>query len=648
MKFKYKGYAGKYLRVDLSSGKIKAEELNPELAENYLGGEGFGIKILWDEVPPSVDPLSPENKIIFATGPLNGSFWPNAGRLEAVSKSPLTGIYGDSNCGGFFAPELKYAGFDYIVIEGKAEKPVYLYIKDGRAELRNAGRLWGKYTLETERLICDELNDSEIKTACIGPAGENLVRFACIVVTPNRTLARCGLGAVMGSKNLKAVAVRGCGGVEAADLDGFRNLSLEMHQRLRNNPIYPAVSRYGTPGIVTLMNTIGRFPTRNFQQGSFEDVDLISAETLHDNFFIKDTSCFACPIACDKIYEIKKGKAAGLRVSSFEYETLNSIGAGIGSGNLEDIIIGNDLCDQLGMDSISAGRAISFAIELFEKGILKTKDTGGTELKWGDSKQMLNLLSQIAYRRGFGDLLAGGVRRAAQTIGKGAGYYAMHVKGQEISAQDGRAQQSMGLTHATSTRGADHLKGFPTIDETGYTDEAQRRFGDKYLPEMAQPQAIKYKPFLVKDGQDFGAVVDSAITCKSGGTFVMAEIYWDEMAAAIRMISGMDTDSGRLKLTGERIYNLMRCYNVLHGISRKDDTLPERLLKEPSPSGAAKGYVCRLDEMLPEYYNLRDWDGKTGYPTRRKLEALDIKDAADAIEKKGREAESVKRKAKSD
>lgn len=633
MEFKYKGYIGKYLRIDLSTGKIQAENLNCKFAENYLGGEGFGVKILWDEVPPDVEPLSPENKIIFATGPLSGTFWPNAGRLEAISKSPLTGIYGDSNCGGFFAPELKYAGFDYIIIEGQAEKPVYLFIQNGHAELRSANHLWGKYTSKTEQLICDELNDSEIKVACIGQAGENLVRYSAIIVTPNRTLARCGLGAVMGFKKLKAIAVRGYGGVEVADSDGFRNLSLELHQKLRNNPIYPSIRRYGTPGIVTLMNTIGRFPTRNFQQGSFEDIDNISAETLRDNFFVKDISCFACPVGCDKIYEIKKGRASGLRVSSFEYETINSIGAGIGSGDLEAIIIGNDLCDQLGMDTISAGRAISFAIELFEQGILGKQDTGGIELKWGDSDLMLDLLNKIAYREGFGDLLAEGVRHAAQVIGKGADYYAMHVKGQEISAQDGRAQQSMGLTHATSTRGADHLKGFPTIDETGHPEEARRRFGEKYLPEMAQPQATKYKPFLVKDGQDFGAVVDSAITCKSGGTFVMAEIYWEEMAQGIRMATGMEIDSDQLKQTGERIYNLMRCYNILHGISSKDDTLPERILKEPSPSGAAKGNVCRIEEMLPEYYKLRGWDQKNGYPTRRKLEKLGLKYAAEAVEK---------------
>lgn len=632
MKFKYQGYIGKYLRVNLSSGMITIEHVEEKLAAHYLGGEGFGVKILWDEVPPTVEPLSPENKIIFAGGPLNGTFWPNAGRLEAVSKSPLTGIYGDSNCGGFFAPELKYAGFDYIVVEGQAEQPVYLFIEQGRAELRSAERLWGEYTLKTEELICNELNDSEVKVGCIGPAGENLVRYAGIVVTPNRTLGRSGLGAVMGSKKLKAIAVRGSGGVKVARPDDFRNLSLKMHQRLKNNALYPSVSRFGTPGIVTLMNTIGRFPTRNFQQGAFEKVDNLSADTLRDNFFIKDTSCFACPVGCDKIYELKTGKAAGLRVSSFEYETLNSIGAGIGSGDLEAVIIGNDLCDQLGMDTISAGRSISFAIELFEKGILTAQDTGGLELKWGDADLMLDLLPMIAYRRGFGDLLAEGVREAARVIGKGSDYYAMHVKGQEISAQDGRAQQSMGLTHATSTRGADHLKGFPTIDETGYPEEARRRFGEKFLPEMAQPQAIKYKPFLVKDGQDFGAVVDSAVTCKSGGTFVMAEIYWQEMAQAIRLSTGMEMDVERLKQTGERIYNLMRCYNVLHGISRKDDTLPERLLKEPSPSGAAKGHVCRLDEMLPEYYELRDWDKNTGYPSRGKLESLDLGFAADAIQ----------------
>ena len=629
--FPYSGYAGKYLRIDLGTGDIQTHDLDPSFAEMWLGGNGFGVKILWDEVGRDVEPLSPDNRLIIATGPICGTLMPNSARMEVITKSPLTGIYGDANVGGMFGPELKFAGYDMIVFEGRAPEPVYLHVEDDRVELRSARHLWGKMVSEAQALVAEELGDGDFKFATIGPAGENLVRYASIQMTPNRSAARSGVGAVMGSKNLKCVAVRGFGKVRIAHPQAAYRIAAEAHKRLLQNEFYQSVSRYGTAGLVTLMDQMGRFPTKNFQMGSFPYVDDISAETLRDRYFVNDVGCFNCPIHCDKVYRVRDGEFAGAVTNSFEYETLGSLGAGVWNNNLASIIRGNVLCDELGMDTISAGRTIAFVMELWEKGILTSADTGGMALDWGDYGVMLDLLQQIAHREGFGGLLAEGSRRAAAQIGRGAEQYAMEVKGQEIAAQDGRAQKSMGLAHVTSTRGADHLKGFPVLDETGYPSEGVRRYGDQYMPELVDPLATRYKPMLVIDGENFGAVIDSSGNCKSGGTFVLAEIYWQEMADAIRTSTGMDMSVERLKAIGERIYNLQRCYGVLHGISRKDDRLPRRFKEEPSPSGHARGQTFDVEPLLDEYYALRGWDVQTGIPTRAKLRELGLEDVADRL-----------------
>ena len=629
--FPYQGYTGKWLYVNLTTGQIEPREYDAALAEGYLGGNGFGTRLLWQEVGPEVDPLSPENLLVFATGPLCGTLVPNAGRMEVIAKSPLTGIYGDANAGGFFGPELKFAGWDAVVVAGQAPHPVYLTIADDRVELRDARDLWGLTTSRTEAAIRRAWADPQVKTATIGPAGEHLVRFAAIQITPQRSAARCGLGAVMGSKRLKAVAVRGRGPVRVADQVRFHGLATSFHHRIRDNPFFPAVSAHGTPGIVALMDPLGRFPTKNFQMGSFPEVDKINAEALEARAFVRHLSCFGCPVGCDKLYRLPDGPHAGLTLRSVEYETLNSMGACLWNADLDSVLAANRLCDELGMDTISAGRAISLAMELWEQEIINLDDTGGLALRWGDMTLVLQLLEMIAVRRGFGDLLAEGVRRAAQVIGGSAEQYAMHVKGMGIPAQDGRAQKSMGLAHATSSRGADHLKSFPIIDETGYPEEARRRYGEQYLPEMADPLATKHKPMLVKDGEDFGAVVDSVGICKSGGTFVFAELYWPDLAAALEAATGIEMPVERLKRIGERIYNLQRCYNVWHGIGRADDCLPRRFADEPSPSGNAMGQVIDLEPMLDEYYRLRGWDQTTGWPTAEKLRQLGLEDAAERL-----------------
>ncbi len=625
--FPYKGYAGQYLRVNLTTGSISKLPLPVDWVENYLGGNGIGTRILWDEVPPEVDPLSPDNKLIVSTGTLCTSPMPNSGRLEFIAKSPLTGMYGDANSGGHFGPELKFAGYDLIIFEGKSPAPVYLWIKDAEVELRQASALWGKGVFETEQMLKVLAKDPDLKVAAIGPAGENLVRFASIQVTYRRSAARTGIGAVMGSKNLKAIAVRGTGAIPVAHPEKLMELSMRMHDEIRTNEFFPGVHRFGTPGLVALMQPMGRFPTRNFQLGGFEGFDEISGEMLHEKHFDRDVSCFNCPVGCDKVYEVTSGEYAGVLDSSVEYETLNSLGARLCNRNLPAVLKGNELCDDLGLDTISAGGVIAFAMELAEKGILPKSEWEGLNLNWGSYTTMVELLKRIANRQGkLADLLAEGTSHAARILGGEAVKYAMHVKGQDISAQDGRAQQSMGLAHVTSTRGADHLKAFPILDETGYPSEAVRRYGEEYLPELVEPLATKHKAFLVKDGEEFGAIIDSVGTCKSGGTFVMAEVYWQENADAISYITGMEMDVPRLKAIGERIYNLQRAYNALHGIDAADDVLPWRFTLKPSTSGNANGSVCRLDIMLPDYYRLREWDENTGLPTLETLTRLGLRE----------------------
>jgi aldehyde:ferredoxin oxidoreductase len=629
--FPYKAYSGKTLRVDLTSGEIRTVPLEREFAETWLGGNGFGTKILWDEVGPEIDALSPENRLIMATGPICGTLMPNSSRVAVIAKSPLTGIYGDSNAGGMFGPELKFAGYDMIVFVGRSPEPVYLWVDGKKVQVRRAAHLWGKSVSEAEKVIKAEVRNEDVKFATIGPAGENMVRYASIQITPHRSAARSGMGAVMGSKNLKSIVLRGSGGVSIARPADHYEVAYQAFQRIMANEFFPSSAKYGTAGLVPLVNQTGRFPTRNFQMGSFPYAEEIDAAALHERNFVSHFGCFNCPVACDKVYRVNEGKYAGTVTSSVEYETLSSLGSGVWVRDLDAILQSNSLCDELGMDTISAGRTIGFMMELWERGIITAADTGGVSLEWGDSEAVLTLLEQTARREGLGDLLAEGVRRIAARIGRGSEEYAMEVKGQEIAAQDGRAQRSMGLAHVTSTRGADHLKAFPTIDETGFPSAAVRRYGEQYMPEIVDPHASLHKPMLVKDGEEYAAIIDSSGNCKSGGTFHPPEIYWADMVQALQTATGMDLTVEQLKLIGERIYNLQRCYGVLHGISRKDDRLPRRFKEEPSPSGYAKGQTFDVEPLLEEYYRLRDWDVATGIPTRAKLAALGLEDAADRL-----------------
>lgn len=636
--YKYGGYAGKYIRVDLSSGNIRVEETPLELAHEYLGGSGIGARLLWNEVKPGTDPLSPQNKIIIATGPVTGTLFPPSGRYAVISLSPLTDHWGEAHAGGAFGPELKYAGYDYIVIEGKAEKPVYLNIEDNLIELRDASHLWGKNTIHTTDLICEELGDIDVKVACIGPAGENLVKYACIINDYYRAAGRTGMGTVFGSKKLKAIAVRGSGGLKPALPEEFMKFSQECFERHSSGEWSDYIKKtsrtYGTTGLMDAMNAIGRLPTKNHYDGCYPEIDKVGSEAIRKHFRVDHKSCFGCAIQCKYISRIKEGKYANTQSEGPEYETVMAYTSNLLISDPTIVIRANYLCNTYGMDTISSGASIAFAMECYEKGIINKSDTNGLDLKWGDGKVTLKLIEMIANREGFGDLLAEGVLEAAKRLGKGAENYAIEVNGLEASGQDGRSHKSAGLTYAINVRGADHLRSLCIIDELGFTNKAIERFPQYDTDIVCDLLDERYKGYLVADQEAIFAVCDSLIACKYGVMWPPI-YYWEDYARLIHILTGIDEYANieETKRLGERISHLKRMFNIRLGWSKKNDSLHPRFTEEPMPSGPGKGQVVNLEPMLKEYYEVRGYDWKTGYPARSALEHAGIKDIADELEK---------------
>lgn len=627
------GWMGRILRVSLSEEEIKYEVTPEKLAKDYIGGNGFGARILWDELKKGIDPLSPENKLVFATGPLNGTLWPSSGRLHAAAKGPLSNAWGEGNCGGGFAPYLKFAGFDAIIIEGASKKPVYLYIDDGVAEIRSAKNLWGKDVWETHDVLKKEIKE-DIHTAIIGPAGENKVRLASIMVDKYAAIARSGLGAVMGSKNLKAIAVYGTRKIRLHNKYKFYEKSMEAIKKLLNHPFSDSVKRYGTTILVNLMNEIARYPTRNFQSGYFEEFEKLSAETLRDFYRVGQSSCYGCPLHCKKRHKVSSGKYACEGGYGLEYETLDAYGGRIGNSNLEAIIYANQLSNRLGLDTDDVGGVVGFMMELYEKGIIDKEFTNGLEFRWGDPEVLIKSIEMISYRKGVGDLMAEGTHRVALKIGGEALKYDMTVKGVDIPSQDGRAQKSMGLSQAVANRGADHLTSAEFLSEVGWPDVILERFeerakniyGRSIMPEGADRLSPVFKPLMVMDSENFAALVDSLVICKFV-THWPPVFYFKDVAEALTYATGIRYTEEDVRTIGERIYLLERAFNLREGLSSKDDRLPERLLKEPAPAGPSKGHVIELDVMLKEYYRLRCYDEK-GYPSYEKMKEVGLEDVA--------------------
>jgi aldehyde:ferredoxin oxidoreductase len=619
------GYCGKILRINLASQKISKENLKEDVIRNFLGGRGLGSKILYDEVSASVDPYSPKNKIIFATGPLTGTSIPSVSRFAVISKSPLTGGCLHSLAGGFWGAELKKAGYDAIIVEDVSESPVYIWVYDEHVEIRPASGIWGLKTIDAERLIKKEIRDEKAEILGIGPAGENLVRYACVVAGmtsyTSAQAARGGGGAIMGSKKLKAIAVRGTGVLNVANPKKLKELTKEI-VKLQTTKVKGTVSpegfsRWGTPGGLEYINELGIFPTKNFQTGTFEEAENIGGNAL-DKYVLKHTSCYMCPIRCRKIRLAKNGPSAGNVTDGPEYETCWAFGGQIGNNDPQLIIEADNLCDSFGLDTISTGNVIGFVMELYQRGLLTASQCDNLDLRWGSREAVVNLIRKISYREGVGAVLAEGVKKAAEIFGGNAAYYAMHVKGLELPAYDPRGARAHGLGIATSNRGGCHERGFAT----------QELFG---IPYWVDRFSIEGKGKLTKENQDRTAIYDSMIACVFSSFMTGGEIY----ALALQAVTGIEEfgNFNNLMLIGERIWNIERAFNIREGFDRKDDTLPKRFLEEPMPEGGSKGYVAVLDPLLDEYYLARGWDVKTGLPTRRKLEELGLEYVADELEK---------------
>ncbi|MFQ5763173.1 MAG: aldehyde ferredoxin oxidoreductase family protein, partial [Candidatus Bathyarchaeia archaeon] len=568
------GYAGTFLHVDLNKQKIIKQETPEGLVSNYLGGRGFTSRIQWDEVDPATDALSPENGLILTTGPLTGTAAPSSARYVAGGRSPLTGILGDANSGGFWGPELKLAGYDAVIFRGKAAKPSYLWIEDDTVELRDAQHLWGKTTLETEDIIEKEASNGNIQALTIGPAGENLVRVAGIANT-DHFAARTGLGALMGSKNIKAVAVRGTKGIRVAEEKTFQDAVSELVNILMTDKQSAEVlPKYGTPMLVTVHNTLGGMATRNMQTGYFENAEKIDEDALRDGYTLKARGCYACPTRCDRYTQVKEGEFKGTHVGGPEYYTIVAFGSRLGIDNLAAVIKANELVNLYGLDAASTGSIIGFAMECFEKGIITVEDTHGLDLSWGNYNSMLKLIDQIAHREGFGAVLADGVRVAADRIGKGAHKYAMHVKGLDVPVFDPRALRVYNFRYAIATRGSDHLR-----------ISVHAAYELENLPTEEAAEKLKF-------WQEIVALPDIMGVCKFPYVFFSsnAEITIKKALTLMTRIynaaTGLTLTEKDLMTTAERVATTERAVNAKLGITRKDDTLPRRFMEEPLTGGA--------------------------------------------------------------
>ncbi len=602
------GWVGKILRVNLTQGSTRVEELPAELNHLFLGGRGLASKLLFDEVNPQVEPLSPENKLIFMTGPLTGTGAIGGASYVVVTKSPLTGSIACSTTEGYFGPELKFAGYDGIILEGKSPEPVYLSIEDDTVELLSASHLWGKSTHKTEEIIRAEKENPwiarETFITSIGPAGENLVKIASIINDKHRAAARSGVGAVMGSKNLKAIAVRGTKAVSLANGKMFLDSVERAWEKFKTTPVIPqALNNIGTSFLVDLINESGVLPARNFQTGVMKNIEKISGEHMAETILKINKGCFSCPIACIQVTEVEDPAFLG-KGEGPEYRSIALIGASCGIDNINAIAKINYLCDEMGIDALSYGSAIACAMELTEKKIISKKETG-VNLKFGNAEAVVELVEKVVKREGFGEILAeGGYQLAAKYNHP---EYFMGVKKQGSPAFDPRGIQGLGLEYATSNSGVSHALGYLVTHKIlGIRGEID-------------PLTTEGKAPLVKLFQDGSAVFDSAGLCR----LLLLGIWIDEVIPMLEAATGISYTEEGLQNIGERIWNLERLFNVKAGFSSTDDTIPQRMLKEPMPEGPAKRQVCKLDEMLPEYYNIRGWTHK-GIPTEDKLKSLGL------------------------
>lgn len=594
------GYQGKILRVNLSLGTINVEALNESVAKKFIGGRGLGTKLYYDEVSPNVDALSEENKILYVTGPLSGTPTPTGGRYMVVTKSPLTGTIASSNSGGYWGAELKFAGYDLIIVEGKADKPVYIAIEDDKVEIRDAEHLWGKLVHETTKIVESEM-PPKTRVMTIGPAGEKLSKMAAVMNDVSRAAGRSGVGAVMGSKNLKAIAVRGTKTVQIADEVKLKEVFKKCLQQIKDNGVTgQGLPAYGTAVLVNIINENGVFPTNNFQTSKFDKAEDISGELLAEKYLTKKDPCYRCPIACGRYCKVDDIEGGGP-----EYETIWAFGGDCGVSDMPSVIKANYWCNEYGLDTISTGATIAAAMELYAKGLIKDSELQGLSLEFGNAEAVVEWTKRIGKREGLGDKMAEGSYRLADSYG--VPELSMSVKKQELPAYDPRAIQGQGLQYATSNRGGCHVRGYLISPEILGVPEKLDRF------------SLEGKATWVKIFQDLTAFIDSSGLC----LFTSFAMNADDYAAMLGAVIGEDLTAANILVAGERIWNLERLFNLEAGIKPEEDTLPRRLLEDPIPAGPSEGNVARLSELLPEYYQLRGW-GKSGIPTKERLEMLEL------------------------
>ena len=609
------GYLGRMLRVNLSKDKLSVECPDEIFCRRYLGGEGFVAYFLLKELKPGIDPLGLENKLIFAAGPVTGAPIAGNSRNSIGAKSPLTGGFGESEVGGYWGVELKRAGFDAVIVEGKASSPVYLWIHDGEAEIRDASHIWGLETGDAQRVIREELSDNLVRVALIGPGGENLVRYACVMVDLKDAAGRTGMGAVMGSKNLKAVAVRGSGRIKVSDKRILTELSRHLIEKVKDMRLH----EYGTGSLFEEYAASGNLPIRNFRDGEFQNAAVLSAKNVKATVRVGMEGCYACPIRCKKIVKIDESFTVDPAYGGPEYEALASLGSNCGVDDLKAVCKANEVCNRFSIDVISAGVSIAFAMECYENGLISDKETGGLKLKFGNAEALVRMVEMIGRREGLGDLLAEGVKRASEKIGKDSERFAMHVKGQEIPMHEPRFKKALGVGYAVSPTGADHMHN---IHDTSLAPGSQEMevFAElgilEPIPlEKLCPGKIRALIYAV----DWRVLDNCLLLCNF--------VPWDyiQKTSIVRAVTGWNTTAWELMKTGERITTMARVFNIREGFGRKDDWLPERFFN-PRISGALSDTAIdpeKFREAIDTYYKMMGWD-ENGVPTREKLEELDI------------------------
>ncbi len=589
------GYMGKVLEVDLSSKASKVRELDVSVYRDFIGGKGLGLWMLQKYLDAPYPPLSPKNPLIFVTGPVNGFLLSGSSKLCAVSRSPLTGLFGESYVGGFIGPKVKFAGYDAIVFIGASDKPLYVEVNGEQISFHDATHLWGKDTFETHDIL-RRSHGHEYEVLCIGPAGEKLVKFACIEHRKGRELGRTGMGAVMGSKKLKALIVTGFEKLEAAYPDKLVSFSRELNEAVKVK--LKGLTKYGTPNIMGLTNDTGTLPTKYWTEGEFYGFEKINAHVLKERYHVRKAACYGCSVACIKVSRVKQGGYEGVEVDGPEYETLFALGPLCYIDNPETIIKANELCDRLGIDTITTGNLVGFTMECFEKGIISSGDLG-FNLEFGNGESMLKLIKMIGQREGLGDVLAEGVKSASMKIGRGSERIAVHVKGLEPPGYDPRGLKGVALAYAVSVRGACHLRHLAyrpnLVGEHAFRKGKIDRF------------SIKGQAEMVKEQEDFYAVIDSMILCKFIALPVIGPVLWDKLVNLYNIVTGLEVNMETLRMKGEKINADIRELNRKLGYTEKDDWLPERFLSYPLAKGASKGQVVKreeLQEMLREFYKM--------------------------------------------